>query len=69
MSDTTMFVRRFTQAVAQRNNPQKKQRAKTNVYIPAIISNTKMKLTDDQYKQMITSKMIAHIHKHKEALL
>jgi hypothetical protein len=69
MSDPTMFVRRFTQAVAQRNSPQTKQRAKPDADTTTIISNTKTKLSDEEYKKMIVSKMITHIHKHKEAIL
>lgn len=70
MSEVDAFMRGFTRALARKNiAKQADMSVEPNLGTDIVKHKTIKSLSDDEYKQFITSKMIAYINKHKEAKL
>jgi hypothetical protein len=68
MSETDRFMRGFTRALARRNNAQQTgEQVEPNSNTDIVEYKAIKSFSDDEYKRFITTKMIAHIRKHKEA--
>lgn len=70
MSEADGFMRGFTRALARRNSAIKTgEPAETDSDTGIVKPKAIKRLSDDEYKHFIITKMIAYINKHKEAKL
>lgn len=70
MFEVDAFMRGFTRALARKNiAKQTGKPVKPNLDTDIIEHKAIKSLSNDEYKQFITTKMIAYINKHKEAKL
>lgn len=68
MCEADAFMRGFTRALARRSiTKQTGKQIDSNLKTDIFEHKPIKRLSDDQYKQFITTKMIAYINKHKEA--
>jgi hypothetical protein len=70
MSEADRFMRGFTRALARKNKAkQTGNPAEPNSDTGIVKHKAIKRLSDDEYKHFIITKMIAYINKHKEAKL